>query len=106
MRGPRIRHEAQVLRLLANRLDDPRVLVPEVAALREAAHVEYPAPVVEMQPRTGPAHDGRRVPLRLDAPAVQDGISLGDHATPAGRYGVGTCAYRTYVRIAHNATIH
>jgi hypothetical protein len=48
------------------------MLVAEVAALGEAAHVEDRAPVLEEQARTLTADYCRCVPLGLPAPAVQD----------------------------------
>jgi hypothetical protein len=81
--SPGVRDEAQLFGLRADRRDDARMLVSEIAALREAAHVEHAAPVLEVQPGAGATHDGRRVPGGLRAPAVQDGIALRGHATPA-----------------------
>ena len=80
--APGVRHETQLLRLRADRRDDARMLVSEIAALRKAAHVEHAAPILQMQPGAGATHDGRRVPGGLRAPAVQDGIALRSHAIP------------------------
>jgi hypothetical protein len=55
---------------------DAWVLMAEVAALGEAAHVEDAPAVLEMQPRAGTTDHRRRVPVRLRAPAVQDQVSL------------------------------
>src|SRR6185312_1552364 len=79
LRAPRVGHEAQPLRLLANRLDDARVLVTEVAALREAAHVENQTIIGRAQMGSGAAHDRGRVPLCLSAPAVQDCLVFRAH---------------------------
>ena len=61
----------------ADRGDDARMLVAEVAALGEAAHVEDAAAVVCMKPRARAADDRRRGPVGLPAPAVQNGFALG-----------------------------
>ena len=65
--------------LRADRGDDARMLVAEVAALGEAAHVENRAAVLEVQVSAGAADHGRGIPLRLRTPAVQDRTALGDH---------------------------
>jgi len=102
--APGIGHEAQPLRLRADRGDDARVLVAEVAALGEAAHVEDRAAILEVQARAGAADHGRRVPLRLHAPAVQDRQALAAHDFLGGLRAGRLCAMRTNVRIAHHPT--
>jgi hypothetical protein len=71
------------------------VLVPEIAAFGEAAHVEHAAPVRKVQVGAFAAHDARRIPLRLHAPTVQDRFPLAAHGDPAV----------IFVRIAHNVRI-
>jgi hypothetical protein len=46
------------------------MLMPEIAAFGEAAHVENPPAVGNEQMRTSPADDDRSIPLRLPAPAM------------------------------------
>ena len=75
--SPRRRREAEHRGLLLDGPDHGRVLVAEIHALGQAAHVdERPALLI---PETGPlaAGDGGGVPVGLDAPAVQDGVPLG-----------------------------
>jgi hypothetical protein len=60
--------------------DDVRMLMAEVAALGEAAHVEDAAAVLREDARAFAADDRRCRPIRLPAPAVQDGFAFGAHA--------------------------
>ncbi len=73
LRAPGAGDEAQPLGLRADRRHHVRVLVTEIAALGEAAHVEDDAAVGAEQPRALPAGHRGRIPLRLHAPAVQHG---------------------------------
>jgi hypothetical protein len=73
--------------VFAQRRHDPGVLVAEVAALGEAAHVEDPAAVREVQVGSGAPDDRRRIPLRLHTPAVQHGIALGRHGIARRAHG-------------------
>jgi hypothetical protein len=66
-----------LLGLSPNRSDDSRMLMAEAIALREAAHVQNAAAIFCMKPRTRAAHDSRRRPVRLPAPAVENGLALG-----------------------------
>jgi len=74
--APRGRHEAQRRGLFLDRAHDPRMLVPEVHALREAAHVEESPTLVVDEVRTLAADDRRRAPIRLDAPTVHHRAAL------------------------------
>src|SRR5260221_13322336 len=65
-------HEAQSLRLLLNGAYQARVLMTQVHALRQAAHVEIGAARLIPEPCSLSADDGRRVPIRLNAPALED----------------------------------
>ena len=65
-------HEAQSLSLLLNGAYQARVLMAQVHALRQAAHIEVGAARFIPEPRSFSADDGRRVPIRLNAPAMQD----------------------------------
>ncbi len=78
---PGVGDEAQSGSLRTHGLDDPRVLVPEVAALSQAAHVENRAPIGRQQPRAGAADDSRRIPIALAAPGMQDRLRFGRHQT-------------------------
>ena len=89
---PGVGDEAQPLGLGANRGDEARMLMTEVAALGQAAHVEDAAAVGQIEMCASPTGDGRCVPLRLHAPAVQYGIALGAHALPRGS-GADLCAH-------------
>ena len=73
-------------------IDEARMLMTEVAALGQAAHVEDAAAVGQIEMCASPTGDGRCVPLRLHAPAVQYGIALGAHALPRGS-GADLCAH-------------
>ena len=84
--------------------DQARMLVTQVAALGEAAHVEDRAAVLEVQACAGAADHRRRVPLRLHAPAVQDRVAFVAHAFVSPGSGWQMCAMRTSVRIAHHRT--
>src|SRR5690348_12479924 len=74
--APGAGHEAELLRLGSNRLDDERMLMAEVAALGEAAHVEDAASIRREQACAGTTRDGRRVPVQLNTPRVQDRVAL------------------------------
>ncbi len=74
---PGVGHETEPLGLGADRGDHAGMLVTEIAALGEAAHVEHAAAVLQVQPGARAARDRRCVPLRLGAPAMQHGVSLG-----------------------------
>ena len=80
LRAPRAGDEAQLLRLLADRGDDLRMLMTEIAALGEAAHVQDGTAVGGVNPRARAPHNSRGGPVGLSAPAVQDGIAFGKHA--------------------------
>src|SRR4249919_1198400 len=95
LRSPRIGDEAQTFGLRADRLDQARMLVPQVAALGEAAEVEDLAAVGQMQARTASTDDRRRVPVGLDRPAVQHAVALGD------RHPLSTLPGPQIVRCAH-----
>ena len=58
----------------------PRVLMAEVAALGQAAHVQVFAAFGVAQARAVAADDRRCPPFRLHAPAVQDVVALTGHA--------------------------
>ena len=77
--APGARDEAQLRCLGAHRLDHLRVLVPEVAALRQAAHVENRAALGGEEARAATAHDRRRSPVALAAPGMEYGLCLGEH---------------------------
>ena len=77
------------------RRDHARMLVAEVAALGQAAHVQVLAPLLVAKARAGAADHGRRLPFRLHAPAVQHRIALVAHRSPP------LCDYRTEVLIAN-----
>ncbi len=64
-------HEAQGFRLFLNGMDQTRVLVAQVHAFRQAAHVDVGVTRFIPEPRTLSADDGGRVPLRLNTPAMQ-----------------------------------
>ena len=87
LRAPGVGHEAELLGLPPDRGDDARMLMAEAIALREAAHVENAAAIFCMKPRAGAAHDSRRRPVRLPAPAVQNGFALGGHFISSCRPG-------------------
>ena len=55
------------------------MLVPEVAALGQATHIENLPPVGEVQIRALTSDHGRRIPVGLDTPTVQHGRALGAH---------------------------
>ncbi len=76
--APGVGDEAEPLGLLADRGDQARMLVTEVAALGEAAQVENLAAVLEMQLRAPTADDGRRGPVGLHAPAVQHHVAFAE----------------------------
>jgi hypothetical protein len=76
LRAPGAGGEAKALRLGADRRNHPGMLVAEVAALGEAAHVEVFAPLRVAEARAGAADHGRRLPFRLHAPAVQHRVAL------------------------------
>jgi hypothetical protein len=77
--APRGGHEAEALGLLANGPDHGRVLVAEVHALGQAAHVEVAPALLVPEERPFSAGHGGGVPVGLDAPAVQDALALGGH---------------------------
>jgi hypothetical protein len=56
------------------------MLVAEIAALGEAAHVQDGTAVGGVDPRTRAPDNGRGRPVGLPAPTVQDGIAFGRHA--------------------------
>ena len=72
--------EAQLLRLLTDRGDDLRMLMAEIAALGEAAHVQDGTAVGGVNPRARAPNNSRGGPVGLPAPAMQDGVSFGKHA--------------------------
>ncbi len=78
-RPPVAGDKAELLGLRADCRDEPRMLVAQVAAFDQAAHVEQFAPTLEQEPRAAPADDGGRIPVGGHAPAVQYGIALGSH---------------------------
>ena len=80
LRAPCAGDEAKLLRLLADRRDDLGMLMAEIAALGEAAHVQDGTTVGGVNPRALAADDGRGGPVGLPAPAVQNGIVFGKHA--------------------------
>jgi len=69
--APCVAGETQALGLRADRLDQLRMLVAEVAALGEAAHVEDRAAVGQLQARAAATDDRRRIPVGLNRPAMQ-----------------------------------
>jgi hypothetical protein len=78
-RTPCAGDEAQTLGLVADRAHYGPMLVTEVAALGQAAHVEVIAAIGVEKMRAAAADDRRCVPLRLHAPAVQDVGALVRH---------------------------
>ena len=95
--APGVADEAQALGLRADRRDQLRMLVAEVAALGQAAHVEDPAAVGQLQARAPAADDGRRIPVGLDrtscaAPSRVRRPSSGHHFV---RYAHALCVLRT-----------
>ncbi len=76
--APGVGDEAEPLGLLADRGDQARVLVPEIAALREAGEVENLAAVLEDELCAPTAHDGGRGPVGLHAPAVQHHVAFAE----------------------------
>ena len=93
-------HETELVGLRPYRRHHPRVLVPEIAALGEAAHVEDALAVRGVQPCAFPADDGRRVPVALAAPAVHHGVAFGEFSRFV--HGIDLCGNRTIIRIANN----
>ena len=55
------------------------MLMPEVTAFGQAAHVQIVMAVGVPEMRAAAADDGRRLPLGLHTPAVQDAIALATH---------------------------
>ena len=55
------------------------MLMPEVTAFGQAAHVQIVMAVGVPEMRAAAADDGRRLPLGLHTPAVQDAIALANH---------------------------
>ena len=84
--------ETKALGLVADRGNEPRMLVTQVAALGEAAQIEDLAAVRELELCAAPTNDGGRGPVGLHAPAVQDHVAFGQ--------GQGIRSPKT-VRIAH-----
>ena len=80
LRAPGAGDEAELLRLLADGGDDLGMLVAEIAALGQAAHVEDGSAVGGVDARARTPDDGRRGPVRLPAPAVQHRVAFGNHA--------------------------
>jgi hypothetical protein len=78
---PGIGDETESGSLRTHGRDDPWVLVTEIAAFGQAAHVENRAPVSGQQSRAGAADDGRRIPIGLAAPGMQDRLRFGRHQT-------------------------
>jgi hypothetical protein len=79
------------------------MLVAEVAALGEAAHVEDLAAVGQVQARALATDDGRRVPVGLDRPAMQHRRAFVGHRADHPSW-LRLCAMRT--RCAYCAPLY
>ena len=55
------------------------MLVTQVTALGQAAHIENPPPIGEVETGALTADHSRGIPFGLDAPAVQHRRALGAH---------------------------
>jgi len=70
-RPPARVHEAQFLRLFLNGAYQPRVLVTQIHAFGQTAHIQIGVTRLVPEARALTARDGRRVPFRLNTPAMQ-----------------------------------
>src|SRR6185295_10493454 len=80
------------------------MLVPQVAALREARKIEDRPPIFEKQAGARAADDGRSIPIRLGAPAVQHDLPFGEHcgslalSRPCFQFSLGLLFMKSQLR--------
>jgi len=67
--------------LLRDCPNDRGMLMPQVAALGQAAHVQVVTAVLVPEMGAASPNDGRRLPLGLDTPAMQDAFAFADRRT-------------------------
>jgi hypothetical protein len=77
------------------------MLMPEVAALGQTAHVQIIMAVGIPEMRATPSDNGRRLPLSRHTPGMQDAIALVNH-----RVAPAVFDNRTLIRIAHCMKSH
>ena len=77
--APGVTDKAQAFGLFADGRDQAGMLVTQVAALGQAAHIENLPSIGQVEISALTADHGRGIPVGLDAPAVQHGLALGAH---------------------------
>ena len=82
LRAPGRSHETQALGLCADGGDDVRMLVTQIAAFGQTAHIQVLAPRVVTQACALAADNGWGPPFGLHAPTVQHAVALTRHVIP------------------------